>query len=122
MAGDDRGKRERMSMLAWTKPKLNRRKLITAITTELGMPVIFCFRAKTGTKPPKKGSDNRDPIEMGFTSIGADDWLFELGINFLFMPGSDGVPTWASSLPCERLAAPQVPRAVPVGARPPRLD
>lgn len=104
LAGDDRGKRERMSMLAWSKPKTARRQLITAITTELAMPVLFCFRAKTGTKPPKQGSENRNPIEMGFTSIGADEWLFELAVNFLFMPMSDGVPTWQSNLPGERLA------------------
>lgn len=104
MAGDDRSKRERMSMLAWAKPKQARRKLITAITTELAMPVLFCFRAKTGTKPAKPGAENKNPIEMGFTSIGADEWLFELAVNFLFMPMSDGAPTWTSNLPGERLA------------------
>ncbi len=104
LAGNDRAKRERVSMLAWAKPKQARRKLITAITTELAMPVLFCFRAKTGTKPPKSGSENKNPIEMGFTSIGADEWLFELAVNFLFMPMSDGVPTWMSQLPGERLA------------------
>jgi ABC-type oligopeptide transport system ATPase subunit len=104
MAGNDFGKRDRMSMLAWAKPKTARRQLITAITTELAMPVIFCFRAKTGTKPAPRGAASRDPIEMGFTSIGADEWLFEMAVNMLFLPGADGVPTWESNKPGERLA------------------
>lgn len=104
MAGNDFAKRDRMAMLAWAKPKAARRKLITAITTELAMPVIFCFRAKSGTKPAPKGSADKTPIEMGFTSIGADEWLFEMATNMLFLPGSDGTPTWDSTKPGERLA------------------
>lgn len=109
MAGNDYAKRDRMAMLAWAKPKKKRNELITAITTELKMPVIFCFRAKTGSKPAKKGATDRNPIEMGFTSVGADDWLFEMAINLLFLPGSEGVPTWESNLPGERLAI-KIPR------------
>lgn len=100
MAGDDYKKRDRMTMLAWQKPKGGRRKLINAITTELAMPVIFCFRAKKTTKP-KPGSQ---PIDMGFSSIGADEWLFELALNALMLPGSEGVPTWHSEFPGEQLA------------------
>lgn len=104
MAGNDYGKRDRMSILAWSKPKQKRRALITAITTELAMPVIFCFRAKTGTKPAPRGSADKNPIELGFTSIGADEWLFEMGLNMLFLPGSNGIPTWQSDKPGEKLA------------------
>jgi len=100
MAGDDYKKRDRMAMLAWQKPKSARRKLINAITTELNMPVIFCFRAKKTTKP-KPG---QQPVDMGFTSIGADEWLFELALNALLLPGSSGFPTWQSEMPGEALA------------------
>lgn len=100
VAGDDYKKRDRMQMLAWQKPKAARRKLINAITTELAMPVVFCFRAKKTTKP-KPG---QQPIDMGFTSIGADEWLFEMALNALLLPGSNGVPTWRSEMPGEALA------------------
>lgn len=100
MAGNDFKKRDRMQMLAWQKPKAGRRKLINAITTELNMPVIFCFRAKKTTKP-KPG---QQPIDMGFTSIGADEWMFEMALNALLLPGSNGIPTWRSELPGEQLA------------------
>lgn len=100
MAGTDYKKRDRMTMLAWQKPKASRRKLINAITTELAMPVIFCFRAKKTTKPKPGGQ----PIDMGFSSIGADEWLFEMALNALLLPGSNGFPTWESEMPGEQLA------------------
>ena len=98
MAGNDYKKRDRVSILAWGQPKAKRRKLISAITSELDMPVIFCFRAKTGTKPVKGG----DPIDMGFSSIGAPEWMFEMAWTALMLPGSRGIPTWQSDKPGER--------------------
>lgn len=103
MAGQDYGKRERMTMLAWQKPKQARRQLINAITTEIAMPVIFCFRSKNTTKPIKDPSDGKlKPIDMGFTPIAGDEWLFEMSLNALLLPGSRGVPTWNSDKPGER--------------------
>lgn len=100
MAGDDYKKRDRMQMLAWNRPKTARRKLVAALTTELNIPTIFCFRAKKTTKPVRGG----DPIDMGFTSIGADEWLFEMALNALLLPGCKGLPTWQSEMPGEALA------------------
>lgn len=103
MAGDDFRKRDAMMMLAWQKPKAARRKLIAALTTELQMPVIFCFRAKNTTKPMKVDGKMK-PVDMGFTSIGADEWIFEMALSALLLPGSNGVPTWHSDKPGEELA------------------
>ena len=103
MAGQDYAKRERVTMLAWQKPKSARRKLITAITTELQMPIIFCFRAKTTTKPMKVDG-KLQPVDQGFCSIGADEWLFEMALNAMFLPGAQGKATWKSDKPGERLA------------------
>lgn len=105
MAGaTDYAKRERMTMLAWQKPKQARRKLITAITTELNMPVIFCFRAKATTKPMKDKSDGGKlkPVEMGYMAIAGEEWLFEMALNALFLPAAEGRPTWQSDKPGER--------------------
>ena len=105
MAGaTDYAKRERMTMLAWQKPKQARRKLITAITTELNMPVIFCFRAKATTKPMKDKADGGKlkPVEMGYMAIAGEEWLFEMALNALFLPAAEGVPTWQSDKPGER--------------------
>ena len=104
MAGSDYAKRERMTMLAWQKPKAGRRKLIAALTSELDLPCIFCFRAKTTTKPMKDDRGKIQPVDMGFTSIGADEWIFEMALSALLLPGSCGVPTWHSDKLGEKLA------------------
>jgi len=98
-SGNDFKKREKMAMVGWAKVKPARRKLISAITTELNMPVIFCFRAKKTTKP----QPGQQPVDMGFTIIGADEWQFEMALNALLLPGSQGRPTWNSDLPGERM-------------------
>lgn len=104
LAGQDPVKRDRMTMLAWQKPKQARRKLITAITTELAMPVIFCFRAKATTKPVRDKSDGGKlkPVDMGYMAIAGEEWLFEMALNALFLPGASGVPSWESDKPGER--------------------
>lgn len=104
MAGNDWKKRDRVTMLAWQKPKAGRRKLIAALTSELDLPAIFCFRAKTTTKPVKSAEGKIEPVDMGFTTIGADEWMFEMALSALLLPGSCGVPTWRSDKPGERLA------------------
>lgn len=103
MAGNDFKKREAMQMLAWQKPKAGRRKLIAALTTELAMPVIFCFRAKQTTKPMKVDGKMK-PVDQGFSSIGANEWLFEMALNAVLLPGSKGVPIWESEMLGEKLA------------------
>lgn len=103
MAGDDHRKREAMQMLAWKDPKAGRRKLIAALTTELAMPVIFCFRAKQTTKPVKVDGKMK-PVDQGFSSIGANEWLFEMALNAVLLPGCKGVPIWESEMAGERLA------------------
>lgn len=117
MAGDDWRKRDQMTMLAWQKPKAGRRALIAALTSELDLPTIFCFRAKTTTKPMKIDGKLK-PVDMGFTTIGADEWLFEMALSCLLLPGSNGCPTWASDKPGERLAI-KVPRQFRHLAEPP---
>lgn len=104
MAGNDWKKRDRVTMLAWQKPKAGRRKLIAALTSELDLPAIFCFRAKQTTKPVKSPEGKIEPVDMGFTTIGADEWMFEMALSALLLPGSCGVPTWHSDKPGERLA------------------
>jgi len=99
-SGNDWKKRAQQAIPGWAKVKGGRRKLIAAITTELNMPVIFCFRAKKGIEVVR----GQNPIDKGYTSIGATEWLFELALNALFLPGAGGVPTWRSDLKGEQEA------------------
>lgn len=92
LAGNDYGKRAKMTMLAWQKPKTQRRKLINSI---LQMPVnfIFCFRAKQKLKMVA----GKDPQQMGFMPIAGEEFVFEMVSNFLLLPGANGVPTIQST-------------------------
>ncbi len=39
---------------------------------------------------------------MGFQGISGDEWIYELGVKCLLLPGCDGVPTWRSEMPGEK--------------------
>lgn len=103
MAGDDYGKRERMTMLAWQKPKAARRTLLNGIV-QMGVSCIMCFRAGEKTKPIKDQNGKLKPTEMGFTPIAGPEFVYEMTMSALLYPRSDGVPTWNSQLQGERMA------------------
>ena len=94
----DESKYERLSFSAWAEPKAQQRKFINAV---LQMPVnfIFCFRAKDKLKPVP----GRAPKQMGFQQIGADEFIYEMTVNALLLPGCNGHPTWQSDYEGERL-------------------
>ena len=94
LAGNDYGKRQRMGMLAWQKPKSDRRKLINGLL-QMNSNFIFCFRAKESSRPVKK--DGKNIIEnFGFMPIAGSEFVFEMTINMLLLPHANGHPTWKS--------------------------
>lgn len=97
MAGDSYGKREAMKMLAWGKPKAARRQLINALL-QIECNFIFCFRAKNSVKPMKvtddQGRTKTEVVPQGFMPIAGEEFVFEMTMNALLLPGAEGVPTW----------------------------
>lgn len=93
LAGNDYGKRERMNLLAWQKPKSERRRLLNSI---LQMPInfIFCFRAKDKTKPGKDPNGKSIMISLGWMPIAGEEFVYEMTLNCLLYPNSGGIPTW----------------------------
>jgi len=98
LAGDDYQKRGKMTMLAWQKPKSERRALLNAI---LQMPVnfIFCFRAKEKIKM----QPGKDPVQLGWQPIAGEEFVFEMTLNCLLPPGVNGVPDWDPVERAERM-------------------
>jgi hypothetical protein len=80
---------------AWIEPKAQLNRLITGIG-QMPMNLIWCFRAKE-----KSGKSPED--KLGFMPIVGHELAFEMTAMALLYPGSDGVPTWDSRLPGERL-------------------
>jgi hypothetical protein len=92
-------------MSAWGVPKANRRKLINSILTELSVNCIFCFRAKPklhiATK--KEKADGMEPVSpKGFCAIAGEEFIYEMMIKFVLLPGARGVPTWHSDFQGEQ--------------------
>lgn len=84
-------------MAAWGPPKAARRKLINEIL-QLNINLVFTFRAKEKIKIVK----GKDPQELGWQPICGDEFIFEMVLQCLLKPGSEGVPSWTSPLDSER--------------------
>jgi ABC-type dipeptide/oligopeptide/nickel transport system ATPase subunit len=104
-------KKDSNKMLAWGKPKTDRRRLINSIL-QMNANFIFCFRAKEkiklATKAEKDAAKGRgERIEsvkpMGFMPIAGDEFIFEMTANCLLLPNAGGVPTWQSDEVGERM-------------------
>jgi ABC-type dipeptide/oligopeptide/nickel transport system ATPase subunit len=89
MAKGDYKKAERVKMLAWQKPKMARRRLINSIL-QLPCNFIFCFRAKEKVKIVP----GQEPKALGWMPIAGEEFVFEMTLNGLLLPGAGGVPTW----------------------------
>jgi AAA domain len=94
-----------MSQSAWAVPKANRRKLINTLLTETAVNVIFCFRAKKklkmATKEEKKaGNDAITPL--GFLPIAGEEFMYEMMLKCLLLPGASGTPEWTPAMPGEK--------------------
>lgn len=101
MAGDDYAKRERVKMLAWAKPKAARRRLINTLL-QMNANFIFCFRAKDTAKPVKR--NGKTEVEsQGYMPIAGEEFVFEMTVNCLLLPRANGVPTWQTDQPGERI-------------------
>jgi ABC-type oligopeptide transport system ATPase subunit len=94
-----------MKMTAWGVPKGNRRKLINSLLTELSVSGIFNFRAKPKLKlatqrERKEGADAVTPL--GFCAIAGEEFIFEMMMKFVLLPGARGIPTWQSEFQGEQ--------------------
>jgi hypothetical protein len=101
IAGNDYKKLEAVKMLGWAKAGPLRQKMIEGIK-QLDGCFIFCFRAKEKTKPVKKDGKT-EVIDMGFMPIAGEEWVYEMAVNCMLEPRSDGVPSWRSDHVGERL-------------------
>lgn len=81
---------DKVLMSAWAAPKAKRRRLLNSVV-QLGVYVIFCFRAKEKIKPQA----GKPPLELGWMPIAGEEFVYELTLGMLLLPGSGGVPTWA---------------------------
>ena len=97
LSGGDARKAERVKMLAWAKPKAERRRLINTVL-QMPVNVIFCFRAKEKIKMASGGA----PVAQGWMPIAGEEYLYEMTACALLPPGANGVPEWSPQEPGSR--------------------
>lgn len=96
---------EKHNFPSWAVPKAQRRQMINFVLQQ-ECNFVFCFRAKPKIKMVKKSSsEGRERTEMqeqGFQAIAGEEFLYEMLINFLLLPGAQGLPSFQSEYPGER--------------------
>lgn len=104
IAGPNAGYRERekVQMLGWATAGPLRQKMIEGLK-QLNGAFIFCFRAKEKTKPVRAADGKTSIIDMGLMPIAGEEWIYEMTMNCMLHPRSDGVPTWRSDQVGERM-------------------
>jgi hypothetical protein len=98
MAGHDFGKRERMKMAAWIKPKTSHKAMVQKLL-QVRAHLILCFRAEEKVEMTKD-SQGKTQIVQKQSPIGKDGWLpicdkqlpFELTASFLMLATQPGIP------------------------------
>jgi hypothetical protein len=88
---------EKAQMAAWGPPKTARRRLINELL-QLNVNLIMTFRAKEKIKIVP----GKDPVPLGWQPICGDEFMYEMVLQALLLPGSDGKPVWQSSMDSER--------------------
>lgn len=78
------------SIPAWSKPVARRRRLINTLL-QINCAFVFCFRAKEKLKIQK----GKDPVALGWQAIAGEEFVFEMTVRCLLVPGANGVPDWS---------------------------
>ena len=94
------GSQDSKKMLAWQKPKAARQALLNGIL-QIQANFIFCFRAKEKIKIVR--GQKTEIVPQGFMPIAGEEFVFEMTTNCLLLPHANGVPTWQSAEPGERM-------------------
>lgn len=93
MAGQDFGKREKVNLAAWIKPKGAHKRMLTRLL-QLRMHLILCFRAEPKMKAVKVVKDGREKteyVDAGWLPICAKGLEFELTASFLLRHEHPGI-------------------------------
>lgn len=100
IAGDNWEKRQKAGYTAWIKPARERRVLINGFL-QLKCNFIFCFRAKEKLKIEA----GKNPVDLGWQAIAGEEFVYEMSLKGLLLPGCDGTPEWQPLRPGEKALA-----------------
>lgn len=98
MAGDDYGKRERVKMAAWIKPKMAHKHMVQKLL-QVKAHLILCLRAEEKIEMVKN-AQGRLEVQKKQSLTGKDGWIpicdknlpFEATCSFLLLASAPGIP------------------------------
>lgn len=98
MAGSDYGKRERVKMAAWIKPKMAHKRMVQKLL-QVKAHLILCLRAEEKVEM-EKDAQGKTVIVKKKTLTGRDGWIpicdknlpFEATCSFLLLASAPGIP------------------------------
>lgn len=99
MAGDDWGKRERVKMAAWIKPKMAHKRMVQRLL-QVRAHLILCFRTEPKVDMVKNSQTGKLEIVPKKSITGLDGWIpvceknlpYELTMSFLMHADRPGIP------------------------------
>lgn len=83
---------DKVKMSAWQVPKAARRRLLNEML-QMSCNFILCFRAKEKVDL----TNSAKPAQLGWMPVAGEEFVYEMSLNCLLMPGSGGVPSWQPS-------------------------
>lgn len=105
---------------AFKKPSDERRKFISGMLQLAGMHIIFCAKAKDRLKM----IPGEEPVHLGYMPICGKEFIWDMTVKFLLLPGAVGVPVFTSDFPGERamIKMPEQFKPIFEGKEPVRLS
>jgi hypothetical protein len=88
--------RDTVQLAAWKAPKDARTELILAML-QMNVNLVMTYRAKEKIKIVT----GKKPVDLGWQPIAGEQYIYEMVLQVLLPPNSEGVPLWKSENPNE---------------------
>lgn len=88
---------DKAQLAAWRTPKEARTELINAML-QMNVNLVMTYRAKEKIKI----ITGKPPIDLGWQPIAGEQYIYEMVLQALLPPNSEGVPLWKSDNPNEQ--------------------
>jgi ABC-type dipeptide/oligopeptide/nickel transport system ATPase component len=111
--------RDTVQLAAWKTPKDARTELINTML-QMNVNLVMTYRAKEKIKIVT----GRPPIDLGWQPIAGEQYIYEMVLQALLPPNSEGVPIWTSTNPNEQaiMKRPEQFRSIFDPNKPKQLD
>lgn len=111
--------RDTVQLAAWKTPKDARTELINTML-QMNVNLVMTYRAKEKIKIVT----GKPPVDLGWQPIAGEQYIYEMVLQALLPPNSEGIPVWRSTNPNEQaiMKRPEQFRSIFDPDKPKQLD